>query len=303
MKKIFVRPLQRIEAGMCIIMYRDNTVDSNVERQQRIQCMYTSSWIVLQGDMIAVKVDKKLFGMYTCICATGACSLDIMPEVGVQGIIKLFLYGDCIMLDLPSMISGSVVGYFQKVAICVFHGTNVIIIGGLPIWMFVVYLCYNYYKMIQRIQSIWLLLTAVVILGLFLFPYLNYIDLVGLGKQLYVTGSYTAVNNETVKQESYVLQTVATVVLGFIPIFTIFQYKNRKLQLKLIFIEIVLICLFAVWLFMSASNTLSLISQSFGAANIGVGFFLLPVAVIFLAMAIGGIRKDEKLIKSADRLR
>jgi len=54
---------------------------------------------------------------------------------------------------------------------------------------------------------------------------------------------------------------------------------------------------------MSASSTLSLISQSFGAANIGVGFFLLPVAVIFLSMAIGGIRKDEKLIKSADRLR
>ncbi|NGM60844.1 DUF4293 domain-containing protein [Sphingobacterium sp. SGG-5] len=157
--------------------------------------------------------------------------------------------------------------------------------------------------MIQRIQSIWLLLTAVVILGLFLFPYLNYIDLVGLGKQLYVTGAYTAVNNEAVKQESYLLQTIATVVLGFIPIFTIFQYKNRKLQLKLIFMEIVLICLFAVWLFISASNTLSLISQSFGAANIGVGFFLLPVAVIFLAMAIGGIRKDEKLIKSADRLR
>jgi len=157
--------------------------------------------------------------------------------------------------------------------------------------------------MIQRIQSIWLLLTAVVILGLFLFPYLNYIDLVGLGKQLYVTGSYTAVNNEVVKQENYLLQTVATVLLGFVPLFTIFQYKNRKLQLKLIFIEIILICLFAVWLFMSANSTLSLISQSFGAANIGVGFFLLPVAIIFLSMAIGCIRKDEKLIKSADRLR
>ncbi|SKB87479.1 protein of unknown function [Sphingobacterium nematocida] len=157
--------------------------------------------------------------------------------------------------------------------------------------------------MIQRIQSIWLLLAAVVILGLFIFPYLNYTDLVGLGKKLLVTGSYSAVNNESVKQESYILQTVATLVLGFIPIITIFLYKNRKRQLTLIFVEILLICLFAVWLFVSANNTLSLISQSFGAHNIGVGFFLLPVAIIFLAMAIGGIRKDEKLIKSADRLR
>lgn len=157
--------------------------------------------------------------------------------------------------------------------------------------------------MIQRVQSIWLLSSAIVILGLFIFPYLNYIDLVGLGKKLFVTGAYTAVNNESVKQEGYILQAMATVVLGFIPIFTIFLYKNRKRQLTLIYIEILLICLFAVWLFVSASNTLSLISQSFGAQNIGVGFFLLPMAIVFLAMAIGGIRSDEKLIKSADRLR
>ncbi len=157
--------------------------------------------------------------------------------------------------------------------------------------------------MIQRIQSVWLLLAALVLSGLFLFPYLNYIDLVGLGKKLYVTGAYSAVNNEAIKQENYLMQTIVTVLLILLPIYTIFQYKNRKRQLQLIFIEIFLIVLFAVLLFFSAHSTLSLISQHFGAENIGVGFFLLPVAIILLAMAIGAIRKDEKLIKSADRLR
>ena len=157
--------------------------------------------------------------------------------------------------------------------------------------------------MLQRIQTIWLLLAAVVLLGLFVFPYLNYIDLVGLGKKLFVTGAYSSVNNEAVKQESFLLQTVATVVLALIPFATIFLYSNRKLQLKLIYIEIVLIALFGVWIYSSASSTLATISQSVGAQNIGVGFFLLPVSIIFLAMAIGGIRNDEKLIKSADRLR
>jgi|SRR5690606_843375 len=157
--------------------------------------------------------------------------------------------------------------------------------------------------MIQRIQSIWLLLAALVLSGLFIFPYLSYIDLVGLGKQLYVTGSYSAVNNEAIKQESHWLQTIVTILLIILPIYTIFQYKNRKRQILLIFIEIFLIVLFGILLFFSAHSTLSLISQPFGAENIGVGFFLLPVAIILLAMAIGGIRKDEKLIKSADRLR
>lgn len=157
--------------------------------------------------------------------------------------------------------------------------------------------------MIQRVQSIWLLLAAVVLLGLFLFPYVSYIDLVGLGRKLYVTGSYSAVNNEAVRENSHILQTIVTVILALIPIVTIFMYKDRKRQKTLIFVEIALICLFAVGLLVSANSTLSLISQSVGAQNIGVGFFLLPVAIIFLAMAIGGIRKDEKLIKSADRLR
>jgi hypothetical protein len=45
------------------------------------------------------------------------------------------------------------------------------------------------------------------------------------------------------------------------------------------------------------------VNQFLGAGTIGVGFFLLPVSIIFLSLALGAIRKDEKLIKSADRLR
>jgi uncharacterized membrane protein len=157
--------------------------------------------------------------------------------------------------------------------------------------------------MIQRIQTIWLLLATVVILGLFMFPYLNYIDLVGLGKKLFVTGEYSAVNNESVKQSNFILQTIATIVVALVPLATIFQFKNRKLQIKLIFVSIALIALLGIWMYITSNNTLELISQSFGANNIGVGFFLLPISIIFLAMALGGIRNDEKLIKSADRLR
>ena len=157
--------------------------------------------------------------------------------------------------------------------------------------------------MIQRIQTIWLLLATIVILGLFMFPYLNYIDLVGLGKKLFVSGEYSAVNNESVKQSSFLLQTITTVVVALVPFLTIFQFKNRKLQIKLIYVSIVLIAFLGIWMYLTSVSTLDLISQNFGANNIGVGFFLLPVAIIFLGMAIGGIRKDEKLIKSADRLR
>ncbi|WP_140938020.1 DUF4293 domain-containing protein [Sphingobacterium lumbrici] len=157
--------------------------------------------------------------------------------------------------------------------------------------------------MIQRIQTIWLLLASIVIFSLFLFPYLNYNDLVGLGKKLYVTGAYSAVNGESIKQQSNILQMIVTIFLGLFPLYIIFQFKNRKRQVLLVLIEMLLIVLFGVWLIVTANNTLYPTSQSIGAHNIGIGFFLLPIAVILLGMAVGGIRKDEKIIKSADRLR
>jgi len=157
--------------------------------------------------------------------------------------------------------------------------------------------------MIQRIQTVWLLLSSLVLFTLFLFPYVSYIDLVGLGKNIYVSGVYSSVNNVATKESTFLLMTIATVVLALIPLFIIFKYKNRKTQLSLILVQVILICLFAIWMFISANNILSLINQSIGANNIGIGFFLLPVSILFLGLAIRGIRNDNKLIKSADRLR
>ncbi|WP_166332877.1 DUF4293 domain-containing protein [Sphingobacterium chungjuense] len=157
--------------------------------------------------------------------------------------------------------------------------------------------------MIQRIQSVWLLLSSLVLATLFLFPYVSYIDLVGLGKQIYVSGIYTSINNESVKQESFILQSIAAVFIIIMPVVLIFLYKDRKRQVKFIYLQLVLVALFAVWMYASANNVLSGNNQYLSASNIGIGFFLLPVSIIFLSMALGAIRGDEKLIKSADRLR
>lgn len=157
--------------------------------------------------------------------------------------------------------------------------------------------------MIQRIQTVWLLVAAITLLGLFVFPYVSFIDLVGLGKQIYVTGIYSSNNNELVRESSSVILAIYAGIVAIIPLLIIFLYKNRKRQVLLISIEIVLIILLGIWMWSAAHTTLGAINQRVQAGNIGVGFFLLPVAVIFLGMAVRSIRKDEKLIKSADRLR
>lgn len=157
--------------------------------------------------------------------------------------------------------------------------------------------------MIQRIQTVWLLVAAITLLGLFVFPYVSFIDLVGLGKQIYVTGIYSSNNNESVRESSSVILAIYAGIVVIVPLFTIFLYKNRKRQVLLIIVEIVLIVLLGIWMWSTAHTTLDVINQRIQAGNVGVGFFLLPVAIIFLGMAASSIRKDEKLIKSADRLR
>lgn len=159
--------------------------------------------------------------------------------------------------------------------------------------------------MIQRIQTIYLLVAGLILFGLFLFPYVHYNDLVGLGKDVKVTGVYGTSAGLPTHETSfwYILQIIATVVVGLLPIYTIFKFKNRKTQIKLIILDIVLIILLAIWLYASASGHLVTVNQFLGAGAIGVGFFLLPISIIFLSLALGAIRRDEKLIKSADRLR
>jgi len=157
--------------------------------------------------------------------------------------------------------------------------------------------------MIQRIQSIWLFLACATLFALFLFPYLQYSDIGGIGKALKITGVYRGLEGQAIREQFFILQTAVTVLLGIFPLYIIFKFRNRKQQIQLIVLELVLILLFGAWLYVTANTALAEANQFLSARNIGVGFFLLPIAIIFLLMAMGGIRKDEKLIKSADRLR
>lgn len=157
--------------------------------------------------------------------------------------------------------------------------------------------------MIQRIQTVWLLLASLSILGLFLFPYLHYSDATVLGKSLLVTGKYQQQVGESIREQFFFLQTVATVILAALPLYIIFKYKDRKLQIQLIILEIVLIILFGFWLYSTASKALTETQRFLSASNIGVGFFFPPIAIVFLFLAMSGIRRDESLIKSAERLR
>lgn len=159
--------------------------------------------------------------------------------------------------------------------------------------------------MIQRIQTIWLFIASITILSLFLFPYVQFFDTSGIAMALKVNGALdsTGGQNQLTTSLPSILQTIATVALGVLPLITVFNYKNRKKQVNLIIITIILTIPFSFWLFITASNAVNAAGRAITVSNIGIGALLVPLYIIFLLLAIKGIRKDNRLIKSADRLR
>ncbi len=136
--------------------------------------------------------------------------------------------------------------------------------------------------MIQRIQTLWLLVAVAAGLLSVKFPFYT--------GTLVVNNAYLSL---TAAENIPIL--VLTVLSALISFVTIFLFKNRKRQTSLtmlnIFISIIIVILYVLQLKNFSTGHFSLTS---------IFVFVLPVSLI---MALVGIRKDEKVIKSLDRLR
>ncbi|MGV3704996.1 MAG: DUF4293 domain-containing protein [Arcticibacter sp.] len=155
--------------------------------------------------------------------------------------------------------------------------------------------------MLQRIQTLWLFLSTTMILALFLFPYLQVFNAMGTPKVIKVTGIYENVGGQIVKTEDFTLITIVTVLLALIPLVIVFMYKERKRQIMMGYVTILLILAYSFWLTTTAKTSLGDVQLQF--QNYGLGIIFLPLSILFIILAIRGIRGDIKLLRSADRLR
>lgn len=141
--------------------------------------------------------------------------------------------------------------------------------------------------MIQRIQSLWLLLAA--ICAFVTYTLVLYSGTLANGSQkLFALGDHF-------------LLVAVIIALGVLSLVTIFLFKNRKLQQRLTILGIILALGYLALQYFSIETFKkdnAIVTGSYQVAA------LLPILiVIFLIMAARGISKDEKLVKSLDRLR
>lgn len=86
---------------------------------------------------------------------------------------------------------------------------------------------------------------------------------------------------------------------GLVALISIVLFKNRKLQMGVIrfaiVISIILLGLFVYWSLMLPGEN--------GFSEKGIGILFPVISIVFLVLAYRAINKDDNLVKSADRLR
>ena len=140
--------------------------------------------------------------------------------------------------------------------------------------------------MIQRIQSIWLLLAAAAAFASLQFPF--------------YTGYLTNDQVKTIKTlsaQSNLLLMILTAGVGLASLIAIFLYKTRKRQLRIILIALLVSIVNLALYFWQTQKFVP------GQGNYSLTAIFPIITPILLILAMRGIRKDEKLVKSLDRLR
>lgn len=137
--------------------------------------------------------------------------------------------------------------------------------------------------MIQRVQSIFLAIVILCGAGLLVFPFVSYEGYPPL-----------FMRNPTD------ITPIANYLSILTALLAVFSYSNRKLQIKLCYFIIIfnVTLLLAIFLF-----TNQLFDHDFEKKSFLFSSYLPFVAIVAAFMASRYIKKDEELVRSADRIR
>ena len=140
--------------------------------------------------------------------------------------------------------------------------------------------------MLQRSQTLWLLCASVLAFTTLKISFFSGNIIVDNVKQFQ---RFTAMGS--------IVLMILTVGVGIASLFLIFLYKDRKLQMK-ISLAVLVVSLLNIFLYYLQTKNFVTSEWAFDIPCI------ISLAIpVFLILALRGIYKDEKLVKSVDRLR
>ncbi len=170
--------------------------------------------------------------------------------------------------------------------------------------------------MIQRIQTVWMVLTAALVAIVVFMPAVSF-SLGGIDFRLMSYGiaggaeggGIVVLGGEMLSggviTSPLSISTVAVLALAaLLPFVTVFMFRNRQLQARLLGAEFALlvggVVLLGWYIWSTYGNVVAAMSENFFFS-----FFplLLVVAMVTNWLAIRGVLRDEILVRAADRIR
>jgi len=154
--------------------------------------------------------------------------------------------------------------------------------------------------MIQRLQSIFLFLVSI-LMGITVFlPLWGKAE--GMSKIEINAIKMIHTSGETVTEQTTVYLAIIAGLVAILAFWNIFNYKNRRFQMK-----ITLFCTLLIAVFISASTFITYQAENIFSPEMGgtfgAGYFLPVAAILCNWLSLRFIKKDEDMVRSADRLR
>lgn len=154
--------------------------------------------------------------------------------------------------------------------------------------------------MIQRIQTIFLLVVVAALIAFNFFPYWQNQAGENAVSHMLFPYAYVTIDGEITVEEFGLFSVVAglSILAAVVAVIEIFQFKSRLTQMKIGALNSVIM---TADLGLMTYFVLDIQKQHPG--SFGIGLFILAIAMIFNIMARRAIQRDEKLVRSVDRIR
>lgn len=159
--------------------------------------------------------------------------------------------------------------------------------------------------MIQRVQSVYLAIVVALTLLMFFIPFSVIIvphadPLLEKAIMLKLAGIISTTHGKAERIEVPYWLIALVSVITVLALASLFMFKNRSKQMLFCKINMVLICLLAVGLFWMEDG----MSKDYnGKLTYLVGSYIPVIQLVLTFLAERAIKKDDELVRSADRLR
>jgi hypothetical protein len=164
--------------------------------------------------------------------------------------------------------------------------------------------------MIQRLQTLFLGLAAIALVVMAFYPVISITEFTTLHSDTLETDYYSLTlkgfsdpspeSKPQLNSFTFLPMAIIVVMMLTLIVYSIFRYKQRLHQLKLVKISIFLNIILVAGIFL---NYPKLFTSAQPGMEIGSGAYFPLISLVMLVIANRYILKDEKLVRSADRLR